>query len=321
MSSPTAKRQRTEEPGPPFFTRSDIWYTDGSVVLQAHTTQFRVHWGILSQHSSFFREIQGLPQPNDQPTVDGCPIVELPDDVVDVEHLLRALYNPKIAYQPLLPLPMIAALIRLGRKYDFRDLLDSAVDRVVQDSPKTLAEYDALVGDGAWSLKHIVAHSGLRFDLAVLAEENNILSALPFAYYRATSLGLDRLLGGITRPDGTLASLPPVHLHRCIQGREKLLHAQYRNENTYGWLRGWDGTACVGPAGQCARIREILSHKYLDTVTVRAFQKLKDGTLEHFCLGCRSRISELQEAGRKKMWEELPGYFGLPPWEELKNNP
>jgi hypothetical protein len=83
---------------------------------------------------------------------------------------------------------MVAALIRLGRKYDFRDLLDSAVDRVVQDSPKTLAEYDALVG--TWSLRHIVSYSGVRFDLAVLAEENNILSALPFAYYRAAGKGL-----------------------------------------------------------------------------------------------------------------------------------
>jgi hypothetical protein len=68
-------------------------------------------------------------------------------------------------------------------------------------------------------------------------------------------------------------------------------------------------------------MREILSHKYLDAVAVRAFQKFKDGTPKHICPGCRSRISELQEAGRKKMWEELPGYFGLPPWEELKNNP
>jgi hypothetical protein len=64
------------------------------------------------------------------------------------------------------------------------------VDRVVQDSPKTLAEYDVLVGDNTWGLKHIVAYSGVRLDLAVLAEENNILSALPFTYYRAAGMGL-----------------------------------------------------------------------------------------------------------------------------------
>lgn len=76
------------------ITRSDIWYHDGSLVLQAHNIQFRVHWSVLSQHSSFFRDMQGLPQPPDQPSVDGCPILELSDTVADIEHLLKALYNP-----------------------------------------------------------------------------------------------------------------------------------------------------------------------------------------------------------------------------------
>jgi capsid portal protein len=89
--SPPAKRQRTDEDEP--ITRSDIWYEDGSVVLQARNTQFRVHWGVLAQHSSFFRDMQKLPQPPDQPNADGCPIVELQDEVADVEHLLRALYS------------------------------------------------------------------------------------------------------------------------------------------------------------------------------------------------------------------------------------
>jgi hypothetical protein len=91
MSSPLIERQcNTDTP----LTRSEIWYLDGSVVLQAQNTQFRVHWGVLAQQSSFFRDIQGLPQPADQPSVDGCPVIQLQDDVADVENLLKALYNP-----------------------------------------------------------------------------------------------------------------------------------------------------------------------------------------------------------------------------------
>jgi hypothetical protein len=40
--------------------------------------------------------MQGLPQPVDQDSVDGCPVVEISDDPVDVEYLLKALYNPSV---------------------------------------------------------------------------------------------------------------------------------------------------------------------------------------------------------------------------------
>jgi hypothetical protein len=90
--SESPERQRLADAPP---TRSTIWYKDGSVIFQAEKTQFRVHWSVLSENSAFFAGLEGLPQPNDQPTVDGCPLVELSDDaVVDVEYLLKALYTP-----------------------------------------------------------------------------------------------------------------------------------------------------------------------------------------------------------------------------------
>ncbi|KAJ7935112.1 hypothetical protein B0H13DRAFT_1474520, partial [Mycena leptocephala] len=63
-------------------------FDDGSVVLQAENTQFRVHWSILSIHSSVFHDMQGLPQPPDQDSIEGCPVVQLSDLAADVEHIL-----------------------------------------------------------------------------------------------------------------------------------------------------------------------------------------------------------------------------------------
>jgi hypothetical protein len=82
--------------------------------------------------------------------------------------------------QTALPLPAIAALIRLGRKYDFRNLLEAAVSRLTFENPTTLEEYDAL----APSTTRIVPYPGNGFDMAALASEHNILTALPCAYYR-----------------------------------------------------------------------------------------------------------------------------------------
>jgi hypothetical protein len=93
--APPVKRQRKEESEsePSIITRSEIWHDDGSVILQAESTQFRLHWGVLSLHSPTFVE-RMRPQRTNQPTIEGCPVIELYDSSTDVKHLLNALYNP-----------------------------------------------------------------------------------------------------------------------------------------------------------------------------------------------------------------------------------
>ncbi|KAJ6593500.1 hypothetical protein B0H19DRAFT_1365572 [Mycena capillaripes] len=321
MSSPPAKRQRTEDAS---ITRSDIWYDDGSIVLQAQNTQFRVHWSILSQHSSFFREIRGLPQPpSNQPSVDGCPVVELQDDVTDVEHLLKILYDLKLLFQPALPLPVIAALIRLGRKYDFRDVLNSAVERVTFENPAIFEEFCTLFVDGVYTTTRIVPYAGIFFDILTLARENNIASALPVAYYRAATCSLDMLLDGIHRKDGTVASLATVDLHQCIRGREKLINAQSQPGFTWGWLKHgvWaHDEDCTNTSGRCTSIREALLIKCTEVVQLRALGQFAPERPRGLCIGCRQHANDLVSAGRKKIWDELPCFFGLLPWDELKND-
>lgn len=74
--------------------RSDsVWFQDGNIILEAEGTQFRVHRGILAKHSTFFKDMFEVPQPSDEPTVEGCPVVRLTDTAHDVEHLLNALYD------------------------------------------------------------------------------------------------------------------------------------------------------------------------------------------------------------------------------------
>ncbi|KAK7025083.1 hypothetical protein R3P38DRAFT_2952727 [Favolaschia claudopus] len=76
MSSFPAKRQRTDDIEQ-IIERSEIWISDGNLVLQAANTQFRVHWSILARNSSVFSDMKGLPPPAEKPTVEGYPVVEL----------------------------------------------------------------------------------------------------------------------------------------------------------------------------------------------------------------------------------------------------
>ena len=70
-----------------------IWFADGNVILEAEERQFRVHRGILAMHSTVFKDMFEMPQPSEEPTVEGCPVVKLSDTAADVEHLLSVVYN------------------------------------------------------------------------------------------------------------------------------------------------------------------------------------------------------------------------------------
>ncbi|KAF7351126.1 BTB domain-containing protein [Mycena sanguinolenta] len=191
------------------MSHPSIWYNDGSIIIQAENTQFRVHWTVLCKHSSFFRGFEDIPQPSDQPTIDGCPIVHLHGSAVDFQYVLEALYDPHFLGRTTLPLAAIGAMIRLGRKYNFKSLLASALERFISQAPTTLAEYDTIFSP-------------------VLAQENGILSALPFCHLHAARLDIASLVVDSSTNLDTL--------RRCLIGRERVLTKQFQPGYPLGWL-------------------------------------------------------------------------------------
>lgn len=90
------KRARIDLEDPTDVTRHpDLWFKDGSIVLKVQKTLFKVHQSLLSSHSTIFADMLGVPQPPDQNTIEGCPLVEVPDDAADFAYLLKAIYDPK----------------------------------------------------------------------------------------------------------------------------------------------------------------------------------------------------------------------------------
>lgn len=99
-SPPPAKRPRSDSesaPGESRYARDDeFWFADGSIVLVAGNTTFRVYHGILATNSVVFHDMVQLPQPLTTPSLDGCPILDISDSPADLKHLLRVLF-PKPA--------------------------------------------------------------------------------------------------------------------------------------------------------------------------------------------------------------------------------
>ncbi|KAJ7157726.1 hypothetical protein C8R46DRAFT_1355139 [Mycena filopes] len=316
MSQPPTKRQRTDSDAS--ITRSEIWYKDGSVVLQAENTQFRVHFSVLALNSPFFRDLQDLPQPLDQPAVEGCPVIELQDACIDVKHLLNALYDPLLA-QKILSLEIVGSLIRLGRKYLFRDLFHLGVEILAVANPITLREFKVLDSGTLSDMVRLELYEGIFFDIVTLASQNSLFTILPVAYLRLLrSLHGHRsiLFDGVQRPDGTTASLSPADLRTCVIGYQQLAMKQFQRGYTLAWLREPRPKECRSK--KCAEFRGALLEVRLGPRA--GFRPFWNPALpDEFCPLCISKYEELGELGSEKLWDEVPGAFGLPSWNELRN--
>ena len=71
----------------------ELWFSDGSLVVQAEQSLFRVSGAVLAARSSVFNDMLGIAQPPDSETIDGCSMVRLPDSAEDVTCFFRAIFD------------------------------------------------------------------------------------------------------------------------------------------------------------------------------------------------------------------------------------
>lgn len=96
-TSDLSAKQKTDTPSVDFTPSTEIWYTDGSVVLVADKTAFRVHCTILATHCEMFKDMFAIPQPAVQDsgteTYEGCHVLRLQDSPTDLKHFLKSIYD------------------------------------------------------------------------------------------------------------------------------------------------------------------------------------------------------------------------------------
>ncbi|CAL1715630.1 unnamed protein product [Somion occarium] len=182
---------------------NDLWFSDGSVVLRAEQTLFRVHMSQLSRHSLLFRDMFTLPQPStasepspsaihspqtDLGYIEGCPVIHLHDKAEDLANLLIALYDgPTFGNNDRSDFRVVSGILRLSAKYIIDSLRAKALAHLSEAWPSTLK---------AWDLREDLARvyeletgtpRGFRYPSPIvvinLAREIDALSLLPSAFY------------------------------------------------------------------------------------------------------------------------------------------
>lgn len=88
------KRQRKDEGAE--ATRSDVWFSDGNIVLQIENNQFRVFRSLLElQSPTLLKIFQEHANAKDAERVEGCPVVHLENvSADDARHVLKAVFEP-----------------------------------------------------------------------------------------------------------------------------------------------------------------------------------------------------------------------------------
>ncbi|KAF7307665.1 BTB domain-containing protein [Mycena kentingensis (nom. inval.)] len=308
-----AKRQRTDGE----ITRSSLWHQDGSVVLQAASTQFRVHWSVLSLHSGFFKEMQTLPQPPGSVLVENCHVVELHDTPNDVQHLLEALYDPTLFGQPMLPFASIAGIIRLSRKYDFQNLLQTAARRLSHEHPTAFSVFPRdyrptmYTFDGQKTLLEVLK----------LAREAQLWTILPVAYLRViidllhTPTKSQSL--SISQPDASTIELDAVDQRNCIQGAHRIMEALWNCNDFWQWFSSADAVSarCVNPT-RCGHLKTKM---FRALVVKRAFVHPNLSFTKQLCSECEAHQALIIRESWEAIWPELPVLLGLPRWDELRD--
>ncbi|KAJ7134291.1 hypothetical protein C8R44DRAFT_662634 [Mycena epipterygia] len=321
--APAAKRQRTEGPTLKEITRSEIWYDDGSVVLQAESTQCRVHWTILAQHSPIFSDMRSIPQPPNQPLVEGCPIVQLSDSIEDVEHLLRALYNP-LFQSTKIEFAAVAAIIRLGRKYEIKDLLTAMVARLTAYYSRTLDDHIESYSDHFCLLNGGISGSHTAFDVINLANANRLHALLPSLYFKTLSSlenqgYMEYVLTGAPRMDGTISELSFESQVIFTKSRNEIARTQANM--MFGWLTSGHLPSSKCNDARCIPNRDRLTRQiFIPMYYIKEMDERSVFWDDYFCVECRKVTTSEFRQGSQSFWDHLPTFFDLPDWADLKND-
>jgi hypothetical protein len=194
-------------------------------------------------------------------------------------------------------------------KYDIQNFRRQAIQELKKLFPCTLLDYDALIyrSDTQPNSTPIV-------ESIILARECNALELLPCALYFACQFRTSNMIN-------SFASLPRYEQENCILARDRLLVAL--ETQTFSFIFNLKLSENCQSQTECERASSRCLRKLISTrshTSPAGFTKCTawESVNHSFCGSCASDFRLSHEVAREKVWNELPGYFGLGTWEELR---
>ncbi|TRM63765.1 hypothetical protein BD626DRAFT_401890 [Schizophyllum amplum] len=303
------------------FTRMpELWFDDGSIILNVQSHLFRVHRAVLALHCAFFRDMASLAQPDSLEMYEGLPLLTLRDDhPQDMTHFLKAVYFPHYLDPPpsKTSFEVIEGVLRLAHKYDAPSLrrcaLEHLADAFTTDinllgSSQIMATY-ARTPEGAFAGGELQAATAL-------ARETHALWLLPGIFYHTLQFPLDHYVSqNVWLSRARRYSVEDTAI--CLAGCTKL-RQEYPFDMLFDEEIGCEEEECM-----LARMRLFtpsdISKFPESPLTYHADQDwmVYDNGLAVVCDECKEEMRRKLYQWRHDVWERFPGYFNLPNWNEL----
>ncbi|KAF7305459.1 BTB domain-containing protein [Mycena chlorophos] len=306
-----------------------LYFADCGLIIQAENTLFRISRDFLALNSTVFRDMLTLPTPQEAESIDGAPLVRLPDAAKDVEYMLKALLYSDFFYPPPLPttLDTLVRILRMSHKYDIPTLRKRAFAHLDAMHPTSLEAHSALPkGTATWFTGAQPTGSEC-LEVLLLARQFSLDWILPLAYYRVCMYTSDlEIIDSALLPSEEKAAL--VTGCRMLQARD--------TPRVLAFLEVEEDEFCedVAPSTGCASIRNNirLAIKYASTgrdphAEVKDNLPLEvwvesnwEDSFDNLCRNCKIGWRRNYASRKAQFWASLPSIFGLPGWTELEQS-
>ncbi|KAI0698268.1 hypothetical protein BC835DRAFT_679350 [Cytidiella melzeri] len=304
---------------------TELWFSDGSIVLQAERTLFRVYAGILSQASPVFKHMLSIRKPqstSEAEVYEGCPLVVMYGDSADDMHVfLQALHDSSLSFFDVHSLSLhdahqIASILRLSTKYDVAHLRRRAVETLQKWYPNTLSSYISISSSSTPREdfpRHVL--------VANIASEANATILLPAALLFCCATASSRLLYDGIYVSGVHYDLRSENKRALFIGRPLLTHQARTNTQSFLFRHySQEHSNCKTPSRCeefcefCASIYDIKGDPWMNPLERLNWKAI----LSACCQPCVLNWESKNKKGTEELWETLPSLFDLPEWTVLE---
>lgn len=206
-------------------------------------------------------------------------------------------------------------MFRLGTLYQVDYFRDQALSRLKATYPthatRTAVLSTTRIEDGT--------RFSTNFECINFARETGLLWILPYAFGRMYQIIPSSIFAGLVKKNDEMAVMSSSDQIVSVDGHQRLRAAEA--EEMWGTLLSGEHP-CGQSTCQKARLKLANMH-WLSAIMLKqtSIQRpLRTWNADWglgLCHKCSIGAQTEYEAGRERLWEKLPSYFGLPPWNEL----